>query len=211
MHIDEPVRGRHRATDVATSPVAPKISGWLVPALWGGRVLVLTTAAVVLVSRATREWWMSQGLDAGGYPRSWLPNLTLILTLVVGLFGQWLCGLAVSPEVAWREGDEVVAHSVVGRRRVTVAGALIVQFRILSRQGTGYGALLIDRRVRALVLLDPFATGDARVGRLLGSAARGGFARACVEYLVGLVWLAVVIASVFALLGLVLWVIGYPG
>jgi hypothetical protein len=175
---------------------------WLGPALWSGRALLILTVTIVFVTWLSRPQWITQGVGANGYPNSGLPTVALILVLAATLFGPWLCGLATSPEAAWREGDILAAATVLGRRRVSVPGAFILWFRVPGRTGTSHAALLVDRRLRPLLLFGPMATnGRSRIDRLVGRRAKGGFVSAGLEYLLGIVWLLTSVAVVFLLLG----------
>jgi hypothetical protein len=209
METTEPHRSNQRADGSGTSNGHPTPPRWLGATLWLGRVLLVVTVLAMLVSRLTRPWWISEGLDANGFAISWLPNVTLILVMATTILGQWLCGLATSPEAAWREGDVLVASTVVGRRRVLVPGSLVLPFRVFGRGGTVHGALLIDRRMRPLVLVGPISVGGrSRIDHLIGRASRGGFLHAFLEYFAGTVWLILVCFVAFLMFGLAGWFTG---
>ena len=193
---------RHVADGPVDAPGDPE-GPWTRVGLWSARVgLVLAVVAIVLAV-VTRPSWSSQGFDADGYPRAALPDVALASALVLGIGWPWFSGLAASTRSVHRDGDELVATTVYGRRRVRSAGATSVRFRMLTNVGTVHGALLVDRRLRPLVVLDPIGAGGAsRLQALLGPGS-GRIARVVLEHLFGLVWLlvtVVVVALVTALL-----------
>lgn len=193
----------------AKASAGRRLSAWGLVVVWGGRALVFITVGAVLASWLTHPWWAAEGWDPKGFPRSWVPNVTLGLVLVSSLFAQWLCGLAAPPSAAWRKGDYLMADSVIGRRRIWVPNALVIPFRVPGRGGTAHGAFVIGRGLRLLVLLSPVATGGrSRIERLVGRRVPDTRVRSVVEYLVGFLWLLLTIAFVFVLIGLVGWWIG---
>lgn len=212
MENADPTRADQIAPATDTPPRGRRLSGFGLVAVWAGRALVVATVAAVVASRLTRPTWAAEGWDSNGQPRYWLPNLAFVLVLVAGLLGQWLCGLAVSPGAAWREGDELVAATLVWRRRIRVPGALVVRFRAPGKGGTVHGAFVIGRGLRVLVLLSPFAVGGrSTIDRLVGRRVPETRGRAAVDYLVGFLWLLLTVAAVFVLLGLtVLWIGMFP-
>lgn len=176
--------------------------------VWAGRVLILITLAAVVASRLTYPSWAAEGWDSKGEPRSWLPNATLGLVLVAALFGPWLCGLAATPSAARREGDDLIATTVIGRRRIRVPGARVVRFRVLGRGGAVHGAFL-TRGFRVLVLLGSSSDGvRSQIDRLVGRRVPVTVGRVVMEYLVGFLWLLLTSAVVLVLLGLTTWWIG---
>lgn len=202
-----------RAEHIASPTEAPwrgrRLSGWGLVAVWAGRALVVATVVAVVASRLTHPAWAAEGWDSKGEPRDWLPNLTLVLVLVTAILGQWLCGLTTPPSAAWREGDELVADTVVWRRRFRVPGSLVVRFRAPGRGGTCHGAFVVGRGLRVLVLLSPTALGGRpKIDSLVGRRVPDTSGRAFVEYLVGILWLLITCAAVLVLIGLAVWWIG---
>lgn len=209
MEKTDPHHSELPASAAATSLGRPPLPGWTIAGIWAGRALVVVTVAAVVTSWLTHPWWTAQGWDPKGYPRSWLPNVTLGLLLFTALFGQWICGLAASPQSSWRDGDELVARTVIGRRRIRLPRALIIRFRVLGRSGTTYGAFVVDRRCRLLVLAGLFSVGGrSRIDRLVGPRTTDGLLRAGGEYLLGLLWLLLTCAGVLVLVGFAAWAIG---
>lgn len=191
-----------------TEPRDGRLSLWGVVLVWAGRALVLLTLAAVVASRLTYPSWAAEGWDSKGEPRSWLPNATLGLVLVAALCGQWLCGLAAPPSAAWREGDDLIATTVVGRRRIRVPGARVVRFRVPGRGGPTHGVFLI-RGLRVLILLGSSSDGiRSQIDRLVGQRVPDTLGRVGIEYLLGFLWLLLTSAVVLVLLGLTTWWIG---
>jgi hypothetical protein len=202
-HLELPASG------AATSGGRPPLRGWTIAGIWAGRALAVITVAAVVTSWLTHPWWAAQGWDPKGYPRNWLPNVTLGLVLLTAIFSQWICGLAVAPQSSWRDGDELVAETVIGRRRIRLPRALIIRFRVLGRSGTTFGAFVVDRRCRILVLAGLFSVGGpSRIDRLAGRRTTDGLLRAGGEYLLGLLWLLLTCAGVLVLVGFAAWAIG---
>ena len=209
MENADQTRAEYIASPTETPRHDRRLSGWGLVAVWAGRALIVATVVAVVASRLTYPAWAAEGWDSKGEPRSWLPNLTLGLVLVTAILGQWLCGLTTPPSAAWREDDELVADTVVWRRRVRTPGALVVRFRAPGRGGTCHGALVIGRGLRVLVLLSPTALGGrSRIDSLVGRRAPDTSGRAFVEYLVGILWLLLNGVAAFALIVLAVWWIG---
>lgn len=209
MDTADPTRADHIASPAETPGRGRRLSGWGLVLLWAGRAFVLITVTAVVASRLTRPSWAAEGWDSKGEPRDWLPNLTFGLVFVTALLGQWLFGLAAPPRAAWREGDDLVADTVLGRRRIRMPTALVVRFRAPVRGGAVDGAFLIGRGLRILVLLSPIALrGRSQIGRLVGRPTAETPGRVRVEYLVGFLWLLLTVAAVFVLVGLAVWWVG---
>jgi hypothetical protein len=142
-----------------------------------------------------------RGIRRQRIPNSWIPNVALVLVLVVGIFWQWLFGLATSPQASWRERDGLVTITGFGRRRLRMQGARVLRFRLVSPVGTVDGVMLLDRKLRPLVLLDPFRTGfSGQINRLTESHGPSSVGRAALEYIVGFVWLLTTVLVVLAFL-----------
>ncbi|HEV7183864.1 MAG TPA: hypothetical protein VGN33_05160 [Leifsonia sp.] len=209
MEKTDPRRPEQLSSRAGKSGNRPRLPGWTLAGMWAGRALVVITVAAVVTSWLTHPSWAAEGWEPKGYPRSWVPNVTLVLVLATGIFGQWLCGLAASPNAAWRDGDELMAETVAGRRRIRLPGALVITFRVLGRTGTTQGAFLIDRRFRVLVLVGPFSVGGRpKIDRLVGRRVPDGYLRAGGEYLVGLLWILLTCAAAFVLIAFAAWMIG---
>lgn len=187
----------------------PALSDLFHLGLWGARGLILLTVVVIALSLLCRPVWELQGYDEHGFPRNAVPNIAVALVFICGICGPWLSGLAASPTGAWRNGDTLFAITVLGRRRVQTAGAHVVPLRVPGRGGTTCGAFILDRRLRPLVLLEPFSdSGPSRIDRLVGRRATRGAARIALEYLYGLVFLCAAVVITFVLCGLAAWWIG---
>jgi hypothetical protein len=195
---------RHRAESSAGVPVPSHpfvTTPWFRSAIWTGRGLLVLTAIGLVVTRLTRDHWVTDGYDVNGFPISWLPNAVLVLVLVVGILWQWLFRLAASPAASWREGDQIVALTVLGRRRVRVQGARVLRFRLWSTLGTIHGAILLDRRLHPLVLVDPIRTGFAgTLDHLTETHSASSVGRFVLEYFAGFAWLLTTVIVVAALL-----------
>ncbi|MCI0155105.1 hypothetical protein KNO15_00110 [Leifsonia shinshuensis] len=177
--------------------------------VWGGRALILVTVAAAVATWLTHASWAAEGWDSNGVPRSWVPNAALVLVLATALSSQWLCGLTAPPSAAWRDGDDLVADTVIGRRRIRLSGALVVPFRALGNGGSVHGAILIGHGLRVLVLLSPVATDNrSAVARLVGRRVPATRGRVGIEYLIGFLWLIVTVVGVFVFLGLACWWMG---
>ncbi|WP_144765910.1 hypothetical protein [Curtobacterium sp. 9128] len=176
---------------------------WLRVALWAGRGILLLAAVALVVTLLTRPRWTADGFDADGFAISWIPNVTMVVLVVVGLLWHWLFGLSTSPRASWRDGDDIVALTVLGRRRLHLPAACTVRFRIMTNVGTSHGVVLVDRRLRPLVLLDPFSSGLAgRLDRLTDNRHRATAGGIVLEHLLGFAWLLTSVIAVFVLLGL---------
>jgi len=138
--------------------------------LWSGRALLVVTAVDIVTAIATRPAWNRLGVDADGFPAASAPDVSVVPVLITGIFGPWLVGIAAPPDACWREGDVIVAPTVLGQRRVRVSRALVLPFRGFTEQGTVHGAVVLTRGGSVLVLLGPIETGgrsqvDALIGR----------------------------------------------
>lgn len=198
---------------VTDGPVdAPGVAegAWTRVGLWSARVGLVLAVVVIVLAVVTRPSWSSQGFDADGYPRAVLPDVALVSALVLGIGWPWFSGLAASTRSVHRDGDEFVAVTVYGRRRVRSAGAMLVRFRVLSNVGTVHGALLVDRRRRPLVVLDPIGAGGAsRTQALLGDGS-GAIGRVVLEHVLGFVWLLATVVVVMALVTALLVLFSAP-
>lgn len=194
---------RHRAESPADVPGSSHqfvTTPWLRSAIWTGRGLLVLTATGLVVTRLTRDQWVTDGFDVDGFPINWLPNVALVLVLVVGILWQWLFGMAASPAASWREGDQIVALTVLGRRRLRVQGARVLRFRLWSALGTVHGAILLDRRFHPLVLVDPIRTGFAgTLDHLTDTHSASSVGRSVLEYFAGFAWLLTTVIVVVAL------------
>lgn len=142
------------------------LSRWLV--VGAGWYVLATTIAMVIVARVRLDSWMAEGTDEDGVYRSAIPNIVIVLLLVVSIGSTWLSGLASTPDAAWRDDDEVAAITMFGVRRVRIPGSFVVPFRILTNVGACHGVLVVDRRLRPLLLIEPFGPGSrGRIDRLL--------------------------------------------
>jgi hypothetical protein len=183
---------------------------WTRIGLWSARVGLVLAVVVIVLAVVTRPSWSSQGFDADGYPLAVLPDVALVCALVLGVGWPWFSGIAASTRSVHRDGDELVAVTVYGRRRVRSAGATSVRFRMLTNVGTVHGALLVDRRLRPLVVLDPIGAGGAsRLQALLGHGSER-IARVVLEHLFGLAWLLVTAVVVVALVTALLVLFSAP-
>ena len=202
MESIEP-RARHRGSGARLPPTELEQLWFVTPALWAGRLFVLSAVAFVIVAHLGRASWASEPWTRDGFPTSWVPNVAVALALVVAILSPWLSGLATSPHAVWREADDLVARTVIGRRRVSMRGAHVFQLRIPSQSDTVRGALIIDRRFRPLILLSPFASGGPSLEDLVGRAATGGYLRICAEYLMGGIFLMSTAGTAFTFIGVV--------
>lgn len=199
---------RHRATDVDEAPPRRGRSPLLRVVLWSGRLLLVVTAVAVVTAIATRHEWERLGVDADGFPVAWLPDVAVVLVLVTGILGPWLVGIAPPPDACWREGDGIVAPTVLGQRRVRVSRALVLPFHGFTQQGTVHGAVVLTRAASVLVLLGPIATGGrSQVDALIGRPSPTRFHRVLGEWVLGAFLLLLWLAGVFLLLGAALAVI----
>lgn len=200
---------RHRDDTIVPETDRPRSTRWRSAWLWAGRSLLVLTAVAVVLTRVTRAQWSADGYDSEGFAVSWLPNVTLVLVLAVGITWPWVSGLAASTNACWRDGDTVVGPTVLGRRRIRVQDALVLAFRVPSHTGTVHGAVVVDRRLRVLAIVDPVASGlRGRLNRLTGRSAPGTVLRAVAEYALGLLWL---VSTVVVVVGLVVLVDAFTG
>lgn len=199
---------RHRATDDGEPPPRRGRPPLLRVVLWSGRALLVVTAVAVVAAIATRDEWARLGVDADGFPVAWLPDVAVVLVLVTGIFGPWLVGIAAPPDTCWREGDDIIAPTVLGQRRVRVARALYLPFRGFTQQGTVHGAVVLTRAATVLVLLGPIETGGrSEVDALIGRPSPTRFHRVLGEWALGALVLLLWLAGVFLLVGAALAVI----
>lgn len=206
---------RHRAVELGEPPHSEPIrSPWRALALWGGRVFLVLTVVTVVLTGVTRDQWTLQGFDAEGAPRAVLPNVATGMALFTGIVWHWVFGLWAVPAACWRDGRMLMAPTVWGRRRLDVEHAVIVPFRLFGQSGTVHGAFLLDRRVCPLLLLEPFAGGGStRIRRLTGRDPRPTFGRACLELLLGAVFMlvsAIVVAIVLGAADVPTGMMGHP-
>ncbi|MBT2503173.1 hypothetical protein [Curtobacterium sp. ISL-83] len=188
MEPDVAPAARHRATGPGVPPATPGASPLLSIGLWAGRGLLPVAAVAVAWTALTTDQWTRQGFDGDGSPIAWLPNAALVLTMAVGVGWPWLLGLAAPPDACWRDGERLVARTVLGRRRVDLRGARVVPFRMFGRAESVHGTLVLGRR-SLVVLLGPVAEGRrTRIDHLLGLTERDRFRQVLVEWLLGILF-----------------------
>ncbi|TDN44648.1 hypothetical protein EDF64_10450 [Curtobacterium flaccumfaciens] len=198
---------RHRATDLGEPPPRRR-SPLLRVVLWSGRALLVVTAVAVVSAIATRGEWARLGVDADGFPVAWLPNGAVVVVLITGVFWPWLLGIAAPPGACWREGDVIVAPTVLGQRRVRVSRALVLPYRGFTQLGTVHGAVVLTGAASVLVLLGPIETGGrSQVDAVIGRAGPTRFHRVLGEWGLGALMLLLWLAGVFVLVGAALAVI----
>lgn len=200
--VDDPP-ARHRDDGTGPAPTVPEPANpprfvWV----FVGWVVLASTVALLIAAHVRAPEYVARGAVDGSF-RDPLPNIVLVPTLIVGLLWVWLCGLASTPSATWRDGDRLAAVTMLGVRRVRMTGAWVVPFRMFTNVGTVHGALVVDRRLRPLLLVDSFFPLRGRIDRLLGRVPTASAGRMVVEYVVGAAYLLMNVVAVFVAFALV--------